>query len=368
MLKMLILLAVSMILAYCSQHGILVVPINDKKKLDIPLIAMIIMLSLVVGLRTNFNDTTAYIGGFKVAPTFDKFIDRSPGLMDYPFFYGYESLFRHHISDNPHLFLLSISFFTNATLICFVRRHSENFAFGMLMYFSIGLYVSTMAAMKQCLAMAVLSFGLEQLFKKKYFRYYIFVFIAMLFHVFAIFFIVLPLFTKKPWTIMTYLTIAAVIFVLFTFESTISSFLAVADEAGKEINSSYVFDTESINLFRLAVFAVPPVLSFIFQELLDETYNTKTNILMNMSILSFLIMSLGLMSAANLFGRSAIYFEIGTIVIMPTIIKEIFSKESQKIGHILVGACYAAFFAYSVLGFSSEYKALSFGEFLTTLF
>lgn len=367
MLKLMILLAVSMCLAFCSQKGILVIPVARKFKIDIPLIVMIVMLSLFTGLRTQFNDTPLYIASFKEAPTFEKFLSKSPGLLDYPFFYGYESLFRHHISANPHLFLLSIAFFTNASFIVFIKKHSENFAFSMLMFFSLGLYVSTMAAMKQCLAMAVLTYAVNMLIKKKYFWFYVLVFIAMLFHAYAIFFVVLPFFTQKPWTIMTYVAIIGVLFVIFTFESTITGFLEIAEEAGKEIKVEYVIDTQSINLFRVAVYSVPPIISFIFQELLNESYDHKKHILMNMSILSFLIMCLGLVSAANLFGRSAIYFELGTIVIMPWLVKQMFSEESQKTGHVIVGGCFAAYFAYSVIDFSYGYRAIDFFEFMKTL-
>ncbi len=367
MLKMLILLGVTMCLAYCSQHGILVVPLTKKHKLDIPLIAIIVALSLVTGLRTEFNDTGTYIASFKETVTLEKYIDSSPGLLDYPLFYGYQSFFRHYISDNPHLFLLSIAIFTNASFILFIRKHSDNFAFSILIFFALGLYVSTMAAMKQCLAMAVLCFAINKLIDKKYFTFYLLVFIAMLFHAYAIMFAVLPIFTQKPWTIITYVAIIAIVFVIFTFESTITSFLEFAGDAGKEIDEQYVIGTESINLFRLAVFSVPPILSFIFQELLNESYDRKKHVMMNMSIISFLIMCLGLMSAANLFGRSAIYFELGTIIILPWLVKEMFSEESQKTGHILVGSCYAAFFAYSVIGFSGGYRALSVIEFIKTL-
>ena len=64
MLKLMILLAVSMCLAFCSQKGILVIPVAGRFKIDIPLIVMIVMLSLFTGLRTQFNDTPLYIASF----------------------------------------------------------------------------------------------------------------------------------------------------------------------------------------------------------------------------------------------------------------------------------------------------------------
>lgn len=368
MLKLMILLAVSMCLAYCSQHGILTVPITQKRKLDISLVVMVIMLSLVTGLRTQFNDTSLYIASYENSPTLDVFLNTSAKLFDNPLFYSLQCIFRHHISANANVFLLAIAFFTIGSFLRFFKKHSDNFSFSILLFFSLGLYVSTMAAMKQCLAMAILTYGIDYLIKGKRLLYFMFLFLAILFHSYAVLFIILPLFFHKPWTITTYVTIVATVFVLLTFESTITAFLDVAEEAGKEIDVTYVIGTQSINLFRLAVFAVPPLLSFIFQELLNDEYNKNKQLMLNMSLLSFLIMSLGAISAANLFGRSAIYFELGTIIILPWIIKNIFNEESQTMGHIIVGMCYLAFFAYSILGFSAEYRSISISQFLTSIF
>ena len=181
-------------------------------------------------------------------------------------------------------------------------------------------------------------------------------------------FVILPLFLNRPWTPITYATILAVVFVLFTFESSISTFLDYAEEIGKDINEAEVFDTEGINIFRLAVFSVPPLMSFAFQPLLRQQYDRSTSVMMNMSILSFLVMCLGLLSAANLFGRSAVYFEIGTVLILPWLVNRLFEPKSSHFVSLCAGACYILFFMYDTRGFSGNYRAISLGEFFATLF
>lgn len=367
MIQLLVLLAVSMCLAYCSQKGILVIGITQKRKLDIPFVIMITILALFVGLRTNFNDTYTYISTFKTYPTVSQVINSDHELMDNPLFYLFQAFFKHHIIDDANAFFLVIAFFSLGSILHFIKKHSDNFPFSVLIFFALGLYVSHLAAMKQCLAIGILTFAIDALINKKYIRYFIIVFIAMLFHAYAIFFAVLPFFTHKPWSIATYFTIAALLLVMFSFESVITNFLSIADDAGKSIDSKYIFDTESINLFRLAVFAVPPLLSFVFQELLDKVYDRSKMIIMNMSIISFFIMCLGLSGGANLFGRSAIYFELGAIIMTPTIIQNIFDDNSKKLGIIITSGCYLLFFAYSIQGFSTEYRAISVIELLTNL-
>lgn len=364
MIKLLILFGVSLCLAYCSQNGILVFSITEKRKLDLPLVLMVILLTLFCGLRTHYNDTALYIAMYESAETLEEYLTSSAELTENPLFYSLQSFFRHSISPNANVFLLFVALFSIGSTLRFIRKYSDNFIFSVLLFFALGLYVSHLAAMKQCLAIAVLTYAVEALFNKKYVRYFLLLFIAMLFHTYAIFFIVLPLFTHKPWTIMTYITVGSVIFALLSFESVITSFLSAADSVGKYVSEEMVLDKGGINPFRLMVFAVPPLLAFVFQEYLDDFYDRPRNILMNMSILSFLILSLGLFNAANLFGRSAIYFELGTIVILPGILKEIFEKNTARFISVIASICYFGFFAYSIIGFDDEYRAIGLFDFV----
>ena len=368
MRDLLLILGISLVLAYCSERKMLTYPITRRFSADLALTVMVVMLSFFCGLRTAFNDTGVYIGFFNNAPTLNEYWADSPHLFGNPLYYWFQSFFHHHISDNYHLFMVVIAFYTIGSFVRFIRRYSTDFVFSMLLFFTLGLYISNFAAMKQCLAMATLTYAIPKLLDKKFIQYYLIVFIAVLWHAYAIMFVILPLFISKPWTTVTYATIAAVIFVLFTFESSISSFLEYAEDVGKEISEEIVFETDSINIFRLAVFAVPPVLSYVFQKRLKRGISTEHSLMTNMSILSFLIMCLGLASAGNLFGRSAIYFEIGTIIILPWIIHKLFTRDSAKYLTYFASVCYLAFFLYDTRAFTSEYRAIGFIEFLQSLY
>ncbi len=368
MSDLLILLGISLVLAYCSERKILTLSVTKHFSVDLALTALIVMLSLVCGLRTAYNDTSTYIGFFNGAPTLEEYWADSPDLFGNPLFYWFQSFFHHHISNNYHLFFLVIAFYTVSSFVDFIRRYSENFVFSILLFFTLGLYISNFAAMKQCLAMATLTYAIPKLLDKKYIQFYLIVFVATLWHAYAIMFVILPIFMSKPWTLVTYITIAAVIFVLATFESTISGFLERAEDIGKEISESEVFDTASINLFRLAVFGVPPLLSFLFKGTVNDGISSQKSLMINLSILSFLIMCLGLASAGNLFGRSAIYFEIGTIIILPWIIDRLFTKASARLVFQIATICYLAFFLYDTRAFVAEYRAIGFMDFLRMLF
>lgn len=367
MKQLLILLAVSVALAFIADR----VPASNplvKKRVNLPLVLLVIILSFFCGLRTSYNDTGTYIRGFQNAPTLAELWSDPPRLLGNPLFYFFQSFFRHHISPNYHLFFVLIAFFTITSFLRFIRRYTEDFTFSILLFFSLGLYVFNLAATKQCIAMAVLLFAIPPLLKGKYWKFYLIVLIATLFHTYAVMFAVLPLFTKHPWTAITYISVFAVVFVLLTFEESITTFLEQAENLGKNISEEEVFDQNSINPFRLAVFSVPVLLSFIFKKRLNPQMEKRHCLMMNMSILSFLVMSLGIVSAANLFGRCAHYFEIGTVVILPWILRALFERKTANFMICVASVCYIGFFMYDVRNFSDGYSSISLFEFFSTLF
>ena len=367
MTEILPILFLCIILAYCSQNRLFCVRLSEEKTFDVPLTIMIIVLCLFCGLRINYNDTYLYIWSFKNAVPLSEFLKTQPEITENPFFYALECIYRNNISDNLHLYLLSISVFTNTSLILFIRKFTTNFTLSITIYFSIGLYYDTLGAMKQTLAIAILTYALRALFKKKYALFYIIVILAMLFHTYAIFFAILPLFTRKPWTLFTYVTIVSVIVLLLSFQSTLEFIMSAAENTGKHINSDELLDNLGINPFRLAVFGVPTILSFIFQTQLEDKYTHEKSILMNMSIISFLIMFMGIFTAANLFGRCSGYFELGSIIMLPWILDKIFDERSVQLASVIVVLSYLTFFYFLSQGFDAEYAYITFSQFIQTL-
>ena len=366
--SLLVLVFGSLVLTYFSERHIATISLNSRYRLDVPLTVMLIWICSFCGLRTAYNDTITYISGFMNAASVEQILAGDINLLGNPLYYLFVSFFRHHISDNYHLFLLFIAFFNILSTVRFIRRRGYSITFSMLLFFTLGMYLSNFAAVKQSIAMAILTYAIDSLLDKKYARFYLIIALAALFHTYAIMYAVLPLFTNKPWTKITYLTIGAMLFVLFTFESTITEFLEYADELGKDISATEVFETASINVFRLAVFSIPVLLSFAFRGRLNRNMPPVMCLMMNMSILSFLIMCLGLNSAGNLFGRSAIYFEMGTIIVLPWIIWKLFNKRSATFITAVATACYFVFFLFDTQNFADSYRAVSFSQFLETLF
>lgn len=331
-------------------------------------LALTVTVVLFAGLRTSYNDTWTYINSFSNVPSMAEFLADPENLNPFknPLFYFYESFLK-DLNADAQVLVFATSAFTQACLLRFFKHYSQSFTFSILIYFTLGTFNVSLGAMKQVLAMAILTLAFPCVEKKQWIRYYLVVVIAMLVHTYAIAFSVLPLFTQKPWKMFTYIFVAAMVVLMMNFEEVITEFMERANELGKTLEDYEVFDDHTVNLFRLAVYAVAPLLSFLFQRWVFHKSSSTDNVLVHMSIISLAFMVMGTQAGANMFARMAHYFEIGTICCLPWMLKKTFEARSYRVVSIIAVICFLGFFVYAngISGnFDNEYRAVEFFSFL----
>ena len=332
---------------------------------------LIISLALPIGLRVTYNDTGTYIRTFQTSGALAAlFSSDELHILRNPAFVFYRCLIK-TFTNNHMIFFMFVAFFVQYSYMRFLRRHCENFLLGVFLFFCLGTYTFSIAAMKQTIAMAILLYAVDDLIDRRTSQFYLKVFIAFLFHTYALIFLILPLFTSKPWTYRTFLLLGGILFVMSNFETVIESFLEIANESGKSVSGSEILGTASINPIRGAVYAGTPLFALVFRRyLFSGPENREENILVNMSIISFSFMLLGTISGANMFGRMANYFEFGIVCTLPWVISKSFERRSARMIGVIAGLCFFAFFAYANLfarDFDAEYRAVSLFEFIVSI-
>lgn len=366
MIKISVLLAVCVTLAWLSEkktqeirsEGYRYSVWNDNAYL-----VLAVVLVLFAGLRTSYNDTWNYISSFRKAPSIATLISDPDTFNPFknPLYYLFQSLIK-DITNNSQVLIFAASAFTQISFLLFFKRYSKDFAFSVFIYFALGTFTVSLGALKQVFAMAILTLSFPHLENKHYVRYYLYVFVAMLFHTYAICFAVLPLFSSKPWKAFTYIFVAAVAILMMNFEDVIREFMEQANELGKTLEDYEVFHNHTVNLFRLAVYAVPPLISFLFQRRIFHNSSKTNHILVHMCIISLSFMVMGTQSGANMFARMAHYFEIGTICCLPWMIRTPFDRRSRRLVTIVAVVCFLGFFVYAngISGnFDAEYQAIT---------
>ena len=375
MLKLLVVFAAALVLAYISEQNTKAITASGQRystHKDWAYVLLVIILVLFAGLRTSYNDTGNYIRGFQTSSSLADFFANPDNLNPFknPLFQFSQRLIKAY-TDNSQVWLFLTAMFSQICFVRFIKRYSENFTFSICIYITLGTYMFTLAALKQTLAMAVLTLSIPQLEKKHWVQYFGTVFIAMLFHTYAIAFVFLPLFTIRPWRPFTYLFVFLMVVLMMNFTGVITEFMEQANDLGKTLTEEELFDDNTVNIFRLAVYAVVPLMSFFFQKWLFVNSHKMDHVLIHMSIISLACMSMGTQSGANMFGRMATYFELGTVCCLPWMLKQIFEERSCKLITAIAVSCYFFYFVYANGtngNFDTAYSSVTLWKFIQSLF
>lgn len=366
MIKIGTLMIVSVILAYYSEKytnevkrcGQFYSVLNDRAYL-----ALAVVLVLFSGLRRDYNDTWNYLNAFRNNKGLADFLSDSQNLnlMENPLFHFFRSFLK-ELTGNDQYVIFIPSAFTQICFLRFFKRYSENFTFSVFLYITLGTFAFTMGALKQAWAMGIVTLAFPHMEKRQWVRYYLIIFIAMLIHTYAMAYAVLPLFRQRPWKLFTYLFVMVLVMVMMNFEGAISAFMDQAEEFGKELSEETVFHNHGVNILRVAVYAVTPLISFYFQKWIFPNTSDMDHVLVHMSIISFAFMLMGTQSGANMFARMAQYFELGTICCLPRMLKKPFEERSYKLISTVAIGCFLVYFAYAFgidSHFDNAYKANS---------
>ncbi len=360
--KLLIVTGICVLLAYLAQRNGSYRPIGERQPWNQYVFLLILVFALFAGLRTDYNDTANYRSSYIRSETLAVFLEDPENLewTQNPLFYGITALFK-TLGIDVQLYFIFFAALDTALLVRFVQRYAPEkyFAFGIFMFFTLGTAVFSLAAMKQITAMAIFTVGVPYLLDRKWIPYLLIVLIAGLIHTYAFLLAILPLFLGKPWQGWTLALVGFTIAVLLTFENTIRGFLEFADSYGKHLAEEEVLATDTMNLFRVAVYAIVPVASLIYRKDLEIHMRREHCLLINMSIFSLMFMLMASMAGANMFGRMANYFELGTICVMPWMIDKLFTGKTRWFVYRVAAICFIGFFIYDNKDFGAYYRAIS---------
>ena len=140
---------------------------------------------------------------------------------------------------------------------------------------------------------------------------------------------------------------------------------------GVNVADFELFDGHSINIIRIIVYSIPAAMALFFRKRLFSNWTRAENLFANMSIVSVLILSIGLIQGANLFARMAAYFEFAIAISLPWMIEKLFTKDSARFVKMFGTVLFFGYFYYEFAiskSFDSGYRAITLWQFITSLF
>lgn len=303
--------------------------------------AILISLILFSGMRTTYNDTTAYTHAFTLTDVSN--ISLSTLFEGYGGFTLLQQLIYKYISVDPQMLLLVVSVIVNVLFFSFIRKHCDYFSESLFLYF-IGTYLFSMAGMKQAIAMAISLVAIEKLINRKYIGFVFSILIAMLFHPYIVVLLVLPFISRRVWD-------KNVIFVLLLgiiAALNLDNVLEFAGMIGKDYDIEE-FNNYTINPLRVVVEAIPIVIYLLsLRKIRENNTNEYVTLGTNMSLIRFVLIFLGLFWNPIYFGRLATYFSVLDMIVIPMVLNKA-ELRSEKLGSILKYLYYLIMTIYFLL-------------------
>lgn len=331
--------------------------------------ALAVVMILFAGLRTQYNDTFTYTYGYEhisleygIFNGIDWKLGKNPGFAVLNRILLYAGL-------SSQSFLLFYAAITIGIYLWFIRKYTNSIWISVFLFLALGSYIFTMAAIKQCVAVAFCLVGVDRAINKKWLPFVLWVLLGALFHPYAIMYLIVPFLFFRPWSAKTYLLLVIFIAAGFLLQPLMNSVIDVTTMLGEEYDAA-TFSGEGVNPLRLAVSIVPIFLSFITKRVILCENNRTQNLILNLTMLNGAIMFVALFGTANYFARLANYFLIFQTISIPWLFSQ-FEKRSQHLITAIAIVCYFAFFYYANginQPFDHYYSSISLLQYLQSLF
>ena len=331
---------------------------------------MSVGLILFAGLRTGYNDTGTYLLGYNQLSQNEDWFQQIDWLKigDSPGFVFVQGMM-HELGVSAQSFLMLFSVFTVGVNLWFFRKYSCNLWLSVLLFITFAGYIFTLAAIKQCTAMALCLIATDRAINKKYLRFVFYVLLGSLFHPYALMYLIVPFLFFRPWSKNTLIMLVFFGIIGFAMESLLGTLLNVTDMLGENYNAES-FTGEGVNPIRLLVTAVPAVLALMTATQIAEDEDKAQYAIVNLTMLNAEIMFVALFGTANYFARLANYFIPFQAVSIPWLLKH-YDYEGRRTMTILAAIGYVLFFIYSQSiheSFDVHYYSVTLWQYLKTLF
>lgn len=320
---------------------------------------------LFVGLRTDYNDTFTYRYGYETLVLSDpSWSDIDWALGANPGFWLVNTLLV-KLGFSTQSFIMVYAVITVGIYLWFVRKYTNNIWLTIFLFHTTGVYSFTFAAIKQCVAVAFCLIATDRALKKKWLPFVVWVLIAATFHPYSLMYLCVPFLTFCPWKPGTYAMLAVFGVLGVTLEALLGTIINITSMMGEGYNIDS-FSGEGVNPFRLAVCAMPLLISWVVQKGIARKNNREQNLFINLATLNAEIMFIALFGTANYFARLANYFVFFQALALPALLNH-FDKKTKNWVTCIAVVGYSAYFYYEnaiSMVFDENYYSISIFEYI----
>lgn len=321
---------------------------NALGKLKPNILAFIVpslVMILYAGLRNNIGDTIYYVhtyhlleDGAAVKPVF--------GQSAYLF-----EMFQYLLIKNGveySTFIMISSVLTIYSFMLLFYNFSAHYALSVFLFFSMGVYASTMNGIRQYIATAFILLGAKYIFSPKksdFLKLLPLIILASLFHSSAL--ILIPVYflcRRKAWSAPTFISVFTGVVGLIFVSMFLPSFLSILEDTAYSNYADGWFTSgneSGTGLMRVVFNCLPTILAALFSKQVRQ-FGPVADILINISLVHSAIFILA--SYNWIFARFAFYTYAFVILLMSMVFISIMRNNKYRFLAIVLLIVYCVFF------------------------
>ncbi|WP_017380773.1 EpsG family protein [Paenisporosarcina sp. TG-14] len=321
-----------------DQNG-LTVKINKPNKILFSFV--VILLTLISGLRSSIGDTGYYMYSYTIKNDFNTIFSNKD--------WGYTLIqfILQKLSTHPQFVLIFTSIVSISLIMVTLYKYARPLTFAIFLFIAGGTYIATMNGLRQYMVAAVIFAATSFIIKNMKWNFIILVLLMSTIHSSVL--IMIPIYfivRQDAWSKNILFLVFLVLIFLFGFERFFGMFSIMLDSTQYGGYADTLDSYKGASILRIAVSAVPVVLGFIYRKKLAENV-TSYNIIMNFSLLNFLTLLIA--SYSWIFARIGIYFGLYNLILIPAIIYYCFDKKLRVLVGFMAIVCYIVFFYFDSL-------------------
>lgn len=299
------------------------------------------------------GDTYAYITTFRKMPTtLADLMVYLPTVTKDKGFSVLTSLIKLVINEREIWYLGILALIQSICLIYVYRKYSTDYFLSIFLFIASTDYISWMYnGIRQFTAVTLIFVATDLMLKKKYVPLIGIILLASTIHGSALLMIPIVFIARgKAWNQKTIMVIIGALIAL-VFVDNFTSILDVLLEDTQYTNvvsDWQSWNDDGTNVFRVLVYSVPTLMSFTGRKYIEEDNNAVINLCTNMSIISTGLYLISMGTSGIFMGRLPIYCSLYGYILLPYLIKRMFSKQSGQLIMLIMVSAYVIFYYYQM--------------------
>ena len=315
------------------------------------IIVLIPLVFMIANRDFEIGDTWAYKISFGKMPSeFSQISEYMSTITKDSWFYLFSAVIKCIIGENIVLYFGIIAVMQMIPLVYIYRKYSSNYVVSAFLFIASADYLSwTFNGIRQFLAVTFIFMAFPLLLKKKYIPLILIIIFASMFHRSALLMIpVVFIVQGEAWNKKTLSIIVLTLLVVF-FVSQFTDILdsSLADTQYANVVSDYTsWKDDGTNPFRVAVYCIPAIISFVFRKDIKVLNNKAINICSNLSIVTAGMYIISMVTSGIFLGRLPIYTSLFNYILLPWEIDNLFEVDTKKIVFALMVILYLLYYYY----------------------